>query len=83
MSDAPETIWADPPEIFDGCDIWRDNPVNPKATKYRRADLPAPDPMDDPRVQALVDAVKSAGCYAGMDLARIEAALAAMEPDNG
>jgi len=61
MDDAPETIWADSPEIFDGCDIWRDNPINPKAIKYRRADLPATDAqaLANPKVQALVVKAKN------------------------
>jgi hypothetical protein len=38
MSDAPERIWADPPEIFDGMDIWRIDPGG-KGVEYIRADL--------------------------------------------
>ena len=26
MTDAPKRIWADPPETFDGMDIWRSEP---------------------------------------------------------
>jgi hypothetical protein len=38
MSDTPERIWADPPEIFDGMDIWRSDPGG-KGVEYIRADL--------------------------------------------
>jgi hypothetical protein len=38
MSDTPERIWADPPEIFDGMDIWRSDPGG-KGAEYIRADL--------------------------------------------
>lgn len=34
----PDRIWADPPEIFDGCDIWCGWP-NERGTEYIRADL--------------------------------------------
>lgn len=36
--DMPERILADPPEIFDGSDIWRTDPGG-RATEYVRADL--------------------------------------------
>ena len=26
MTDAPKRIWADPPETFDGMDVWRSEP---------------------------------------------------------
>jgi len=34
----PERIFADPPEIFDGSDIWRSEPGG-RAVEYVRADL--------------------------------------------
>jgi hypothetical protein len=34
----PERIFADPPDIFDGSDIWRSEPGG-RAVEYVRADL--------------------------------------------
>ncbi len=45
---APERIWADPAEIFDGMDVWRSEPGG-KGVEYIRAD----------RVSALVMAARS------------------------
>ena len=36
---APKVIWADPPEIFDGMDVWRSEPGG-KSFPYIRADAP-------------------------------------------
>jgi hypothetical protein len=38
MTDAPERIWADPPQIFDGSDVWHSEPANER-TEYIRADI--------------------------------------------
>lgn len=38
MSDMPETIWADAPEIFDGSDVWHSSSA-PRRTEYTRADI--------------------------------------------
>lgn len=43
----PERIWADPPETFDGMDMWRSDPGG-KGVEYVRADLVAtPSPGAD------------------------------------
>jgi len=43
----PERIWADPPETFDGTDMWRSDPGG-KGVEYIRADLvAAPSPGAD------------------------------------
>ena len=49
-----------------------------------RVDLPATNAQAfaNENVKALVEAVKSAGHYAGMDLARISAALATLEKND-
>ena len=52
-----------------------------RVVPHTSADLAATDEQAfaNEKVKALVEAVKSAGHYAGMDLARISAALASME----
>ena len=49
MSDLPESIWADPPDIFDDMSIWYNYPTKGQ-TKYVRADI----------VQAQIDAAREA-----------------------
>ena len=49
MSDLPESIWADPPDIFDDMSIWYNYPTEGQ-TKYVRADT----------VQVLIDAAREA-----------------------
>lgn len=46
MTDAPERIWADPPQVFDGMDCWHSTPHESR-TEYIRAD----------KVAALVEAL--------------------------
>jgi hypothetical protein len=49
MSDLPESIWADPPDIFDDMSIWYNYPTKGQ-TQYIRADT----------VQAQIDAAVTA-----------------------
>ena len=49
MSDLPESIWADPPDIFDDMSIWYNYPTEGQ-TQYVRADT----------VQAQIDAAVAA-----------------------
>jgi hypothetical protein len=65
MNDAPETIWLTGfykeeygGRIGRGTVTDLDHSSSPEYPAYRRDDLPAPDPMDDPRVKALVEAGK-------------------------
>ena len=57
MSDAPETIWADMPDIFDGMGFWSEI-EGTETILYRRADLPPTDAQiaAHPKVRALVSA---------------------------
>ena len=50
---APDEIWADPPEIFDGMDIWRSEPGG-KGIHYVRRDPAVLAAL--PEVQALIRA---------------------------
>ena len=104
MSDAPETIWREnisPSEMYpEGGAFYHEAKPNIAGNyrKYRRDDLPATDPMDDPRVKALVELLKEARSYletcVGDDAKltywitaelcrRIDAVLAALEKDDG
>jgi hypothetical protein len=40
MTGVPERIWADPPETFDGSDVWRSEPGG-KGVECIRADIAA------------------------------------------
>jgi len=37
-NDAPRTIWADSPQVFDDCDVWHSEPAEGR-TEYIRADI--------------------------------------------
>jgi len=37
-NDAPRTIWADQPQVFDDCDVWHSEPAEGR-TEYIRADI--------------------------------------------
>jgi hypothetical protein len=58
---APEKIWVEEPEIFDGMGFWQER-QSADLIQYTRTDT-IPDPLDDPRVVALVEACTSARDY--------------------
>jgi hypothetical protein len=47
MSDLPESIWADPPDIFDDMSVWYNYPTEGQ-TEYIRKDV----------VQDLIDTIR-------------------------
>lgn len=56
MTDAPKRIWADPPETFDGMDVWRSEPGG-KGVEYILASEHA----------ALIREAKAGGRIVGLD----------------
>ena len=82
MSEAPETIWADRKLIYPVCKGY------PHATEYRRADLPPTQEQlsADPRVKALVDALKfqtacfDLGCHKSVKETALINSRAALAP---
>ena len=59
---APGTIWAEELEIFDCMGFWQER-QRAGWTEYTRTDT-IPDPLDDPRVVALVEAAEPFFTYA-------------------
>jgi hypothetical protein len=55
----PDSIWTEPPDIFDGMGLWYDKP-HPRLTEYRRADLPPTmaQALALPEIAALVEALR-------------------------
>jgi hypothetical protein len=75
----PDSIWTEPPDIFDGMGLWYDNP-HPRLTEYRRADLPPTlaQALDLPEIAAIVAAAQLfVYAYKGDDDRIIEAYYAA------
>ena len=56
---APDSIWTEPPDIFDGMGLWYDAPHS-RLTEYRRADLPPTlaQALELPEIAALVESAK-------------------------
>ena len=86
MSDAPETIWAFHNGPMVGYFVGKDPGRGSNVAKYCRDDLPATNAMDDPRVQALVEALRDmlqhSGAYHPSGVKAVKA-LAALENPDG
>ena len=82
MSDAPERIWAEPPDVFEGMGFWR-SACEGIGVEYLRADLAARREADAYR--AGLEAAATAAHQAWLDgvpIAEIPAAIRAMKDDT-
>ena len=78
MSDAPERIWAEKPDIFDDMGLWHGK-HHGSLTEYVRADLVTPpqitDAMVDAAIQGYSDVLPADGDFADAMRAALAAAM--------